>query len=101
MTKTERDRATRHIETVQRLRRELGEEYERVNPRRTIVSDLHAAIGVHLKLADVHAQLATAAAVDDLRGDLVEALRRSADRVLDRPSGLPDGLHRLDGTRVS
>ena len=87
---TERDRARKHVATVHELRRELAAEYLRDHPNRSTIADLHAAIGVNLKLADVHAQLATAEAVADLCGDLFTALRARADVILDRePVGAP------------
>lgn len=90
--RTERDRALSHVQTVHDLRRELAAEYLRDHPNRSTLADLHAAIGVNLKLAGVHASLAQAAAVDDLRAELAPAIRGSL---------VPDELVTLAGERVS
>jgi hypothetical protein len=97
MTNTERDRAHRHIETVTKLRAQLLAEYERPPTRPAVIAQLHQDIGAHMKLADIHAQLAVSEAVTDLGGDLFSALRARADRILDREAEVT----RMDGTRVS
>jgi hypothetical protein len=66
-----RDRALAHVLAVNAARNALEREYDAERPRSATLSRLHQEIGAEMKLAQVHAQLAVAAAVDDLRAELV------------------------------
>lgn len=59
-------RARAHLEDVCAAREALAEEYARQpGSRAKVVADLHQRIGHDLKLADVHATLAVAQALQD------------------------------------
>lgn len=55
--------ARHHLALVRAARARLAEEYARPHYRREVVAQLHHDIGVHLKLAQVHADLAQAVAL--------------------------------------
>lgn len=62
------------LEAVERKRQDLHDEYERPEPRQHVIGHLHNEIRTDLKVADVRATLAVAAAIDDVYSVLDEHL---------------------------